>query len=348
MKSRQLSYVLVALIALGVVALVARLVSTESGADLLGGLSLLTPESVDKVVIGDSRTEATLTRVDGQWLVGRYPAHPVKQDEMWQAAQEFDGAQLVAISPQSHAQMGVSQENGTLVQFWRGDQLLERFVVGDKIIARVGNVEHNPWTPSVQLCYLRHGDGNEVYGIFCPFPNRFDPEPTSWAEPIVAMPSDDVKIVRWTYPDREFYLHRSEPAAVLTDFEVGEVWSVVLGNTFEPALNEEVDKLLVEFQDLLPSALLNDEEEGGLDFSRPDVTVKIEPKEESDSEAVLLLFLDRGDGSYYVKDSAKPYAYLLSRGGAGKILKGADEIIYAAPPGTPEVRQIPTPGSEGG
>ena len=332
MKGRQVTIVLIALIALGIAGMVVRVFSTELEEPTLTGVSPLTPDVIDKVVMRDIDGETTLRRVGNQWMIGPYPVVQRRFDDLWETASRFDGAALIATEPVNHTLMGVSLENGTLVEFWQGEVLKEHFVVGDKVYAPVGEKPIAPWSSTVLLCYLRHPDQDEVYAIFCQFPERVGSDPKFWSEPvIVAIPPDEVEAITYIYPEEEFDLRA-----------VDSVWVVVGSGSQEEASTEVVDGVLEELRQLVTSDFPPLYELQGLDFGQPDVSLGVGTKEGVSARSVLLLFLEAEDGAYYVKDSEKSYVYLLDEEAAGEVLKTREGFIPTPTP-TPMPTSTPTP-----
>jgi hypothetical protein len=330
-KSKHVGYVLIVLITLGIIGLVARLVATEAQAQTLSGLRPLNAEVIDKVVMRDEKFETIVTKhEDGLWRVGSYPVLNLKLEEMWKTATLFDGAELIATNPANHEFMGVSPRNGTVVQFYRGDELQEEFIVGDKVFAPVGEEERiiTPWTSEVLLCYLRRLDSDDVYGVYCQFPDRFQADSKWWKEPTVAgVPREEIDYLTYTSSTESFDLRVEN-----------SVWLVTDGTSSELASIQAVQALLRALERIISIDFPTDEEAEALDFSRPDATLRISTKPGSGSASVLLLFLKKGGGAYYVKDASRPYAYILDEIEAPKVLKNRQEIIPAPTP-------TPTPTS---
>jgi hypothetical protein len=326
-KGRQVGYVLIVLIVLGLAGLVARLVSVESQRAVLAGVRLLNADVVDKVVMRDGDNESTLLKVDGQWQIGPYPVLKRALEEIWETAGKFDKAELISSNPENHVLMGVSRENTTVVQFWREGELYEEFLVGDKVFAPVEGLQkiYTPWTTAARLCYLRRHDADEVYGVFCAFPDRFTADPRFWAEPsIVKIPRDEVEIITYLFPkapDESYELR-----------VVGSVWVVVTDGTSRDADLQAIDSLLVELEELVTSEFPFVSETEQLDFTEPDALMGIGARAGASARSTTLLFLEKEAGSYYVKDIENPWVYFLNTEDASRILKAGQDFIPVPTP----------------
>ena len=238
MGGKQVGYVLIALIVLGIAGIVVRLVSAETEKSVLSGVRPLNENEIDKVVMRDADNEVIVEKRGDRWWVGQYPVVQLKFEEMWDTAAAFNGAELIASNPDNHGLMGVSPENTTVAQFWKGDGLQEEFFVGDKQYAPIGEKPITPWTPYARLCYLRYPDKDDVYGIFCDFPDRFTPDYRFWANPIVAeVPLDEIEVITFSYPDQRFDLK-----------VVQSVWVIQSGGTEQQADAEKVLELLRQLE----------------------------------------------------------------------------------------------------
>jgi len=326
-KGRQVGYVLIALIVIGLAGLAARLLSVETQRTVLTGVSLLNSDVVDKVVMRDSENESPLEKVDGQWQIGPYPVVQTALDEMWATAESFERAELVSANPDNHVYMGVSKENTTVVQFWRGEELYEEFLVGDKVYAPVEGIEkiYTPWTTASRLCYLRRQDADEVYAVFCRFPDRFKADPRFWAEPTIAkVPRDEVEVITYSFPkapDEAFDLR-----------VIGPDWVLVADGSAREADRQAIDALLGELELLVTTEFPKVDVTKQLDFAEPDFLLGIGTREDASARSKLLLFLEKEDGSYYVKDAENPWVYFLSTEDASKILKTGQDFIPVPTP----------------
>ncbi len=344
MVGKQLGFVLIALIALGIVGLVARLVSAETEAPILSNVRPLHEEVIDKVVMRDADNEVIVEKKGGGWWVGSYPAVKYRLADMWDTAQAFDGAELIATSPENHAVMGVDEENTTVVQFWRGDELIEEFFVGDKQYAPIGENPITPWTAYVRLCYLRYPDQDDVYGIFCEWPERFLPNPKFWKDPIITeIPLDEVQSLAFSYPDEQVELQ-----------VVNSVWVMTSDGVEREASPEVVLDVLKRVEFLVTDDFPTEDEASRLDFAIADTSLRIGTRQGASADSALLLFLVEEEGdeevgpSYYVKTATEPYVYILDPDSASKLLKTAEDFIpeptpTPTPAATPTATPLPTP-----
>ena len=305
MKSRQVGFVLIALIAVGVLGMVFRVVSAEPEEETLSGLLPITPDVIDQVVISSGEKEARLIKVGDNWRVGDQFAFEPKVAQFWAAVADISGAQLISINPANHQRMGVDDRNGTLVQFYLGPAIQEQFIIGK-------------WSPDVRLCYVRQVGKEKVYGFPCAAPNIFDPDPDGWRNPVVyTIPRSQIESIEYRYPAQEFTLQRE-----------GTAWTLVT----EDGQETEVDPFLMEgflrsVEGLLASGFVPDEEARQLEFDAPDATVLVTPVEDSQFPRARLRFLKRDDLSYYVKNGSLPTVYIVSKDAADLLLRKAEDFL---------------------
>lgn len=317
MKSSQLTFVLIALIALGIVGVAARLITATDTDELaLTGVPQLTQDAVDRVVFKSitHSTTTELTLVDGQWTADGYPTPDVWLQLLWDTTGRFDGADLVSNNADNHHLMGVDARTGTEVQFWNGDNLIDQFIVGDAYNppppenpeARVPS----PWSPRAQRCYFRYEDKDEVYSVFCPFPNRFNPDIRAWADPIIfEMPLEALGGFAYIYPDDAFNVEIVERR-----------WAVVVDGEAHQAVPSVMEALIQQVPRFVSSGIPSEEEVQRLDLAQPDITVWVRAFDQADVENVQLHFFDREGGGYYVRDATKPYLYTLEEEAAARLL----------------------------
>ena len=309
MKSRQVGFVLMALIAVGIAGLIVRVVSSGSNELVLSGLLPLSQDVVDRVTISSGEKEAELIRIGGTWSVRRTPVFPPKLASLWTAVSDIDGAQLIATNPNNHERMGVADGQGTVVSFYLGPSIQEQFIVGK-------------WTDEVRLCYLRRSGTKEVHGIPCPLANVFDPDSDGWRNPVVAaIPRDEVESLTFTYPDEEFVLTISD----------GD-WVVASDGEERSADLRQVDIVLTTIERLLLASGFADDEARELDFDSPDASVRIVTRQGASSPTTRLRFLERDDISYYVNTPAQSTVFILDKRIADGLLKAEEELVFETGP----------------
>jgi len=328
-KGKQVGYVLIAVIVLGLAGIVARLLSADADLPLLSGINALSPDTIDKVVLRDWESEVIVEKEsDGSWWVEDYPATLLQLDDFWDAAQRFDGAELIATKRSSHATMGVSPEFGTVVQLWRGEDLVDQFIVGDKQF--VGKSEEEAfflWSVYARKCYLRHRDSDEVYAIYCEVPDKFSTRLNRWKYSLIAdMPSSDIEAFTFTYPDDQFDIR-------LLD----SVWVVQTGDVAQQAVQEEVHGILRQLdRGLGTTRFPTAEEVEGLDWSRPDILVGVGTKPGASTSSLLLLFLRKdgegAQGGFYVKGAENSWVHFLDDQDVEPLLKSRGVLLGAPPP----------------
>ncbi|MCI0795925.1 MAG: DUF4340 domain-containing protein [Chloroflexi bacterium] len=289
MKSKQVGYVLIALIVIGLAGLVVRLVAVGSNELVLEGILPIAPEVIDRVTITSSDNETELEKVAGVWLIGRDPAFGPKLQALWTATVDIDGAQLVAENPANHSRMGVGDGQGIRVAFWLGDFKQEEFIVGK-------------WSPDVRLCYLRRPKRDQVYGIPCPLTNIFDTDPNGWRNPVVvSIPRDAVEMVEFSYPNEAFVLRRA-----------GRGWTIDSGSGDEPADIFAVNAVLSNIEVLVARDFAGPEDTEDLDFTGADgISVRVTPLADTGFPTTRVRFLPRDDTSFFAKTPDKSTIFVI-------------------------------------
>ncbi len=322
MGGKQVGFVFAALVILGIAALVFRFISAEPDEILLTGVPPLTEETLDKVVIRNNEFETIIEKTDGDWQVGLYPVQRRRFEDMWSTTQLFDEAELIATNPENHPVMGVSPENGTLVEFWNEGELIQEFFVGDQQFAPIGERVITPWQNYVRLCYLRNPEEDDVYGIFCDFPDRFLPDPKFWKHPLITeIPRDEVESISFRYPEEEFNLKIENSVWVVSQdgAEVGQA---------DP---EVMLELLQVVEYMVTSDFPTDDELARLNFDLADITMFIQVRTGAISRSARLLLLERDEGGYFVKSQGQDYAFVIDEQVAPFILKRLANLIPPPP-----------------
>lgn len=322
MGGKQVVFVFAALVILGMAALVFRFVSAEPDEILLTGVAPLEEETLDKVVIRNNEFETVIEKVDGDWQVGPYPVQRRRFEDMWATTALFDKAELIAQNPENHPLMGVSPENGTLVEFWNQDDLVEEFFVGDQQFAPIGERLITPWQNFVRLCYLRNPEEDDVYGIFCDYPDRFQPDPKFWKHPLITeIARDEVETISFRYPEEDFSLSIEN-----------SVWVVRQGGAEVGQADPEVMlQLLQAVEYLVTSDFPTDDELSRLNFDLADITMFIQVRTGSIARSARLLLLERDEGGYFVKRQGQDYAFIIDDQVAPFILKRIADLIPPPP-----------------
>ena len=310
MKSRQVGYVLMAMIALGIAALIGRVVTSSPDELVLSGLLPITTDVVDGVIIEspDGRSRAKLVRPGESqiWTIDNQPAYEAKINLFWSVVADFDGAQLVAANPATHERMGVADGQGTVLTFLVGEFEQEKFYVGE-------------WSQDARLCYLRRPGKTDVHAIECPGPasDVFDSNPDGWRNPVIAaIPRSEVASITFTYPDEEF---------VITP-EDGEL-VVISGDRRDFADLLQVQRVMQIMEGLVASGFADEETAAALSFDSPDVVIRVVTAEEAQTPTTRLRLLEREDGSYYVRAGGSPTVYILSEPVASQLLVTREEIV---------------------
>lgn len=326
MKAKQIGYVLIALIVIGFAGIVVRLLATETTVPVLEGINFLSEDVIDKIVMRDLDSEAILVkREDGEWWVGPYPVLQIRLRDLWDTVSDFEGAELVATKSTYHRWMGVAPENSTFVQFLRGDETVETFFIGDKAYQPVDVEEriYQPWNSGSRRCFVRPPEADETYGVPCDFPDRFITDPRLWADPIVVrVPRDEVDILSFRYPDDRFDVAY-----------VQSVWLLGDEGEQEKANTDSVQALLGELEYLVTRDFPSEQEANELDFGKPNVTLGITTKRGASQRSTVLLFVERPEGGYFVKDINKTWIHVLDDETAALVLRTRQQLLSPLPEG---------------
>ena len=344
MSRLQIGIVFALLVVLTVVGLVFRLTTSDAEIEKISDVQDITEDAIDRIVIRDlaaaqdgqqTAGDVTLWKVEGQWLVGpedhSYRTYNPKMQRVLKAAGDIESAELVARNPVNHVGMGVSAEYAKVVEFWNGQDLIERFLVGDKAFIELGDgTPVTPWTRANQSCFVRHDGEDEVYAVHCTrddFPplnsDVFDAIPQRWATPIIArIPSHEVESIHFTYRDEEFDLK-----------PFGSAWVVEDELTQEQANERQVRDVLRQIQPVAASDFPSREEVEGLDFDDPDVNISFTALPQATVESFTLRLIKRGDeGEHYVNVAGEPYVYVFGSLESGQLLKRASDLSTTTTP----------------
>lgn len=306
MGSRQVGYVLIALIAIGVIGLVLRLVAAGSSELTLEGILPVSPDVIDRVTItAPMGSEARLDKINEVWQVEREDAFVPKLNQLWTAAADIDGAQLVARNPVNHARMGVLDGQGINVAFWLGEFKQEEFIVGT-------------WSQDVRLCYLRKPARNEVYAIPCPFGNIFDSSADGWRDPVVvSIPRDAIESIEYEYPGEDFVIRRVERG-----------WVAESADGLEPANVFAINAVLGTLEGFIASGFAPEQETENLDFTGPGgISIRVIPTEDSGFPTTRVRLLPRDDISLYATTPRRPNVFLIDARAAAGLLLSMDDFV---------------------
>ena len=305
MGSKQVGYVLIALIAIGVAGLALRLIAAGSSELTLEGILPVSPDVIDQVTItAPSGSEAKLEKINDFWQVEREEAFAPKLNQLWTAAADIDGAQLVAVNPTNHARMGVQEGQGISVAFWLGEFKQEEFIVGR-------------WSQEVRLCYLRKPARNEVYAIPCPYGNIFDATADGWRNPVVAsIPRDAIESIEFDYPDVDFVIRRADRG-----------WIAESADGSEPANVFAVNAVLGTLEGFIASGFAPEQEAENLDFTGPSgISIRIITTEDSGFPTTRVRLLPRDDISLYATTPRRANVFLIDARAAAGLLLSLDDF----------------------
>ena len=290
---------------------------------IMENLNPLNRETVDKIIIKDTVNQTTITKGDLEWKVGNYPVVFDGFEEMWEVVSSFDTARLISSNESNHPLMGVSDSNSTSVEFYNNNTLVETFLIGDKVYAAMPNEQnvYTPWTSMSRMCYIRKPNTNEVYGVFCQYPDRFNPKPEMWAEPtILKIPVDEIESIIYRYPEKEFQIK------ILPNNQ----WIIIEESGPSIADVNSTNNLLSEFSQLVTSDFPKPQDINNLDLSAPSIIISVIAKPNSGSESAdLFLFekIQEQGSSYYIKNRINDWVYYIDPITSSSILKHPDNLI---------------------
>ena len=295
MKSRQVGYVLIALIIIGLSGLLYRIVLGGVDEFILEGMLPINQEIVNQVDIttNDGLSSELIKVNDSYWEVSQNPIFSPKLAAFWEHVDDVSGAQLVAKKAKHHQLLGVDDESSTKVSFYVGPSLQEQLHIGK-------------WSAEVRLCYVRKSGKNEVYTIPCPQNGIFSSDPDSWRNPIVtSTPPEDITSFDFIYPDS------NENFSVVRTPENDWVVVSASGLLDGPANLQVMEYLLQSVQVLPASGFEDDATSKTLDFDAPDGSIRINTSEESNSPTTRLKLIKKDDESYYVKTPSQSTVFLI-------------------------------------
>ena len=302
MKGRQVGFVLMALIAVGIAGLIVRAVSSGSDELVLSGLLPLAQEVVNRVEIRSPDSETELVRIGEVWNSGSFPVFEPKLEQFWAAVAQMDGAQLVATNPTNHERMRVTSEQGTRVSFYLGQAIQEQFIIGAP-------------TVDVQSCFAKRAGQDEVYSVQCPAPNIFDPNPDGWRDPVVAAISPiEVESITFSYPDEEFVVRISDGDWIVTD-----------GIDEHPTDLVQLDTVMRALV-LVARGFADEDESKELKFDSPDVTISVATRAGATTPSTRLRILKRDDSSFYVRVPTQPTVFIVDRLDVDPLLKRLEDF----------------------
>ena len=329
MNLRQIIYIISTIAVIAIIATLSRLGFSENETIItMENISPLNREIVDKIIITDGVNQTTLTKNNLNWKVGNYPVVFDGFEEMWEVISNFPKARLISNNESNHSLMGVSESNSTAVEFYNNQTLVEKFLIGDKVYAPMPDEEniYTPWTSLSRMCYIREPGSKEVYGVFCQYPDRFNPKPEMWAEPtILKIPMDEIESILYRYPQTEFQLK------ILPNNQ----WIIIEETGPSIADVNIANKLLSEFSQLVTSDFPNPENVNNLDLLNPTIAITVIAKPNSGNDSVdLFLFEDsqQQTGGYYIKNRINDWVYYIDSNTSSSILKYPFDLIEVDSP----------------
>ena len=295
MKSRQVGFVLMALIAVGIAGLVFRVVAAGSDEVILEGLVQVSSQASDRVLVEGNGFTTELQRLgeaeQGSWFVDDQPVFEPWLRQFWQGVDDLYDAQLVSTNSANHDRMGVVQGDAIEVSFFQDRRSLqEKFIVG-------------AWRPAARLCYVRRAGHDETYGIPCPGGNIFDPDPDRWKNPVVtSIPPNEIAEIQYTYRDEQFILRPDEE---------GEWLVIGAAGAENPSSPAALNGVMGTLQLVIASGFENEEVAETLNFTAPDAMVRVITREDAPTPSTRLRFLKRDDRSFYLKIPTTSTVYIV-------------------------------------
>ena len=306
MKSRQLGYVLIALIAVGLIGIAFRVIASGGDAIVLEGLVQVGPQASDRILVEGDGFSTEIRRLgaaeDLTWFVDNQQVFEPRMLQFWQATSDLYDAQLVSTNPKNHSRMGVSDGEAIELSYFQGGRSLqEKFIVGT-------------WKPDVRLCYFRRAGQDETYGIPCPGGNIFDPNPDTWKNPVAAsIPPNEISEIQYTYLDEQFALRQNKDGEWTAQTPDGETL---------PANGFALNGIFGALQLIVATGFAAEEEADDLNFAVPDAMVRILTREDASTPGTRLRFLRRDAQSMYLSTPGTRTVYIVdNRSVAGLLLR---------------------------
>ena len=295
MKSRQVGFVLMALILIGIIGIGIKLISSDGDEFVMEGLMPITKDVVTRVEISRGPESTQLHKIDQEtWRVGKHQASAEMMYLLWEYVSDIPKAQLIARNPKNHELFQIDDVNGTRVAFYLGQAIQEEFLIGE-------------WSENVKVCYVRKSAKTHVYGIPCPWDANgvFSSNSDFWRDRIVVtIPRSEIESFEFIYPnDSESYsLERNEEGD----------WIVSSANVSGYADLRRVDDIVrivsTETGSLVAMGFADASISKTLDFNFPDGSLRINTIL---NQSIKLKFIERNADSYYVKKPNDTTVYIV-------------------------------------
>lgn len=315
MKSRQVGFVLMALIAVGIAGLVFRIVAGGSDEFVLEGLVQVSSQASDRVLVEGNGFTTELQRLgeaeQGAWFVDDQPVFEPWLQQFWQGVDDLYDAQLISTNPANHERLGVVQGDSIEMSFFQDRRSLqEKFIVGT-------------WKQNARLCYVRRAGHEETYGIPCPGGNIFDPDPDRWKNPVVAsIPPNEIAEVQYTYRDEQFILKPNEE---------GEWFVIGADGSENPLRPAALNSIIGTLQLVIASGFESEEVAETLNFTTPDAMVRVITHDDAPTPSTRLRFLQRDDRSFYLRIPTTSTVYIVDAQRVGPLLLRMSDIAEPKP-----------------
>jgi len=313
MKSRQVGYVLIALILLGVGGLIGRIITDSSNQFVMKGLMPISGDVIDRVQITEGDITSELIKVtDEVWRVGKHDVFSPRMNDFWSHVNDIPQAQLVARKPKHHDLLGVTGKNNITITFFLGPSIQEEFHIGN-------------WSPEVKLCYVRKPGKDETYVIPCERDGVFSANPDTWRDPIVvSIPPQTIESFEFIFPNSK------DSYKVLRGS--GEDWLVTTRNGDGNDENDGIAdtqfmSVLTQTVNIVPA--LGFEEDSiakTLDFDAPDGALRINTYKDSGSPTTRIKLIRKDDSTYYAKIPSQSTVYIVD-GAMAEFLMSKREMI---------------------
>ena len=300
MKSKQVGFVLMALILIGITGMGIKLISSDGDDFVMEGLMPITRDVITRVEISRGPESTQLHKIDQEnWRVGKHKASAEMMYLFWEYVSDIPKAQLVARDQENHELFQIDDVNGTRVAFYLEQAIQEEFLIGE-------------WSENVKLCYIRKSAKSHVYGIPCPWDANgvFSSNSDFWRDRIiVTIPRTEIESFEFIYPNESesYSLERNEEGD----------WIVSSDSTSDYADLRRVDDIVriisTETGSLVAMGFADDSISKTLDFNSPDGSLRINTVL---NQSIKLKFIEKDTDSYYVKKPNDPTVYIVDSGSA--------------------------------
>ena len=301
MNARNLKLVFVFIAAIGLLGLAFRLISGVSDPETLSGLFPLNDSIVNEIIVSSQENESRLIKSGETWRIGVNPVYDARMQNLWGVVESFDDAHLVAINMESQNVLGVSEQNGIVVDFISEGKSLESIIIGN-------------YVSDSGLSYLRRPDHDPTYSLPFDIGRIFNPNPDSWRDPIILnIRESEVESISITGDKRNYNLRK-----------LGGEWFVYADGEQYSTSQTVISQMIQLLNPLMAQEFASEQESKFLNFEFPDITFEVTYQGTGEREILLfILFEDQ----IFIKFDGKRTVYSVQRNMENLIVPSLSDII---------------------